>query len=91
MVRPRFATPSLRSGWLAQIYTASLVRAEPRAMMKFAPAAPIKSCGFLSLITSRVFPQAGVPFRSSVSGVAKAEVLMGLLERFRPARPQVLR
>lgn len=56
-------------------------------MMKFAPAAPIKSCGFLSLITSRVFPQAGVPFRSSVSGVAKAEVLMSLFERFRPARP----
>ena len=47
-------------------------------MMKFAPTAPIKSCGFLSLFTSRVFPQAGVPFLSSVSGVAKAEVLMGV-------------
>src|SRR5215469_2037200 len=42
-----------------------VVRKAPRATMKFAPAVPIKLCGFRSLFTCRGVPQAGVPFTSS--------------------------
>ncbi|MGF6987983.1 hypothetical protein QFZ99_007547 [Paraburkholderia atlantica] len=65
MVRPSFATLTLDAVLACSNLSGVVVGTVPRASMKFAPAAPMKLCGFRSLFACRGVPQAGVPFTSS--------------------------